>query len=284
MVESSFIPTSVVLDGLDEEWLTNPEASRYRSWYLRHVHGRSNICIMTMNTAEFQGTPPENQVGSLPFDLTSSFIDIAYSLRHEYDFMRVHLPSPDLQWLQRVLPWYKVPILRYLVQLRYAFVMYIDADAYFQQQELPLPSAIPSFFANPDKILFASKDPVFSVFNAGVMLFRPQHSAFLPLLQQWWEAPQKYEADGVYQKVCHAWTFPAEQGCLDALYNASDSAQLMEVGQEQWIYGDNQAISTTFVRHYAGFSHDARLQATNMQAAKDFADLIHKEIKALQHG
>lgn len=276
----------MILDGLDEDWLSTAEASRYRTWHLSHIPESSNTCIMTINTAEFQESPPRSQVKPLPLDVASSFVNIAYALRHKYDFMRVHMPSPEMDWLQRVLPWYKLPVLRHLAHLHYTYVVYMDADAWIQQPEMPLPSALPSFFANSDAVLFAPKDiPGYGVFNAGVMMFRTQHSAFLILIQQWWDAPQRYEDDTIYRNICHNRNFPAEQGCLTALYNSSDCARFMEVGQEQWIYVDSQATSETFIRHItSGYPPDDRIRGPNYQAARDFAYFVHMQIKALKHG
>lgn len=57
--------------------------------------------------------------------------------------------------MARVVPWYKIPVLRYLLAEEYEYVLYLDADAYVVRTELSLPLAVPTFYDNPTKAAFA---------------------------------------------------------------------------------------------------------------------------------
>ena len=70
---------------------------------------------------------------------------------------------------------------------------YLDADACSHQADLSLPEALPSFFANEDKLIFAPKDSAgWSSINAGTLLFGCRKGTCGPLLrliQVWWDLP-----------------------------------------------------------------------------------------------
>ena len=282
--EVKLVPTRDIFWSLDEEWANGNAAARLHSWHMHHV-SQSRTCIMTINTAQFQAPPPYRQLQDNPltYDVITSYINIGYALRHNYDFLRVYMPSPNQ--LTRDLAWYKIPVLRYLAHLHYRYIMYVDADAFVQQVELPLHHAIPAFFQDASKVFFASLDyPGYSLMNAGVMLFRAQNTAFLSLLDEWWDAPLVYADDEKYNSRCKESGWPAEQGCLEIfLANGSDTSNVIAVGQEQWIYKDGEATLPTFVRHVTSlFTDEERTQVATSQAACDFVHTINQALVARQ--
>lgn len=100
------------------------------------------------------------------------------------------------------------------------------------------------------------------------MGFRLQASGFQTLMNDWWEAPDK-DSSGICQYV--GW--PAEQGCWQQLYKASDA--LIEKGDEGWVVGQAER-APKFIHHTTSVvSTEVRARRANEQAVQTLADLVH---------
>ena len=267
--EVSLLPTTDIMTvgGLDEPWLRDEGMkSTLRSWRMLHpaAHG---ICLLTLNTEDFHDPYPRLWDYPFPYSVANTYTSIAYSLLHGYDFLRVRLPSS--QTMVRVAPWYKIPALVYLLAEGFGYVLYIDADAFVVSTWLTLPQAIPIFFDHPEKVAFAPKDnPKYGLMNCGTMVFRLQASGFEALMDEWWQAPNN-DTSG----ICHYRDWPAEQGCWQQLYEASDS--LIELGDEGWLK-EQAGTVPKFIHHVTSLNYlEVRMETANQQAAQTLADLVH---------
>lgn len=262
--------------GLEEKWVLDPEfQASLVTWRMIH-RKNSQFCVFTVHTSNFE-LPLQHQWSKpLPYNLANAFNSIGYCLKHGYDFWRVHLPGQVN--LDRALPWYKLPLISYLSKLQYDFIFYLDADAFVYRTDFTLPAAIPSFFLDPEKLIFAPVDhPDFSILNAGTLLFRSENTTLERLhglIQEWWDFPQsEYAITASKQGMarCHNTEFPAEQGCLDGLFKSSSSARYIAVGTEGYTH-----IRPAFIHHTTSFhSNDHRDSEANYQAARSFVDLLY---------
>ena len=198
MVSAEFSPTAEYFAGLEEDWVRDDGiTSGLHSWHLRHSK-RSDTCLLVMSTTQFQSSPPRSQVDPLPYDIASTYINLAYALRRGYDFFHVHMPAAGV--LQRVIPWYKIPVWKQFASHQKQYMLYIDMDA-------------------TSKELIAT---------------------------------------------------------------SSSHAKLIQVGKEQYIYGDDQATMPTFIRHITSpYGDELRTHVNNVVAAKAFTDLVHAELQRM---
>lgn len=254
----------LTVGGLNEEWMQDlNRKSGLRSWRLLHpaAHG---VCIMTLNTEDFHDPYPRLWDHPLPHGVANTYSSIAYALLHGYDFLRVRLPESGV--MERIAPWYKIPVLRYLLAENYNYVLYLDADAFVVRTELSLPQAVPAFFNHRRKVAFAPKDFT-SIMNCGTMVFRLQASGFGTLMDDWWQAPNN-DTSG----ECHYEGWPAEQGCWQQLFKKSDA--LIEKGDEGWLI-EQAENAPKFIHHVTSPSGtEVRTRRANEQAAQTLADLI----------
>lgn len=231
------------------------------SWRLQHTRS-SETCIFTINTNVFQelmlGGPLYDAV---PYDLANTYINIAYCLQHAYDFYRIHMPAEGTKLKEpRAIPWYKLPVLRYLLGAGYRYVFYLDADAYIHQADLSIPEALPSFFANEDKLMFAPRDSAgWSLLNADTLLFGCRKGTCDPLLHLihvWWDFPDNatytWKLGNHGKSLCDRVVWPAEQGCLGAIYTMTSMRQHIEMGSA-WTQPFH---ALSFVQHWTSASGD----------------------------
>ena len=269
--EVSVIPTVDVLKegGLEEEWMNDAAlTTSLHTWRMLHPADQS-ICIVSINTIEFQDPSQHLWDQPLSYDVANTYATIWYALRHGYDMMRVHMPPTDS--LSRFVAWYKIPVLRYLLQEEYEYVLFIDADAYIVQSELTLQQAVPAFFQLPDKVALAPKD-ISTSMSAGTMVFRLTAPHLPAFLDSWWHKPDVNANHTDYSGYCKLFEWPAEQGCLEELHHETD---WIEMGEEGWLIEQAES-SPKFIRHVTGPSGpEVRLRKANYHAAQSLTEVIH---------
>lgn len=77
-----------------------------------------------------------------------------YALIHGYDYRLVRAPNYDDRWGT----WVKVPVIREALK-KYDFVIFLDADAVFQQMHLPFEWLLSLWNIKPETLLAMAEDP-----------------------------------------------------------------------------------------------------------------------------
>ena len=120
--------------------------------------------------------------GTLPYWVSSVYINLLYAMRHQYDFLRVDLPE---QGLLRHSSWYKLQVIRVLLN-QYENVMYLDSDAFFLSQDRTVESLVQEFdLTGKRHLLLPENGLCCETANTGVMLWRRSPEAF-KILEDWW--------------------------------------------------------------------------------------------------
>lgn len=189
----SWLPTEELLDSLkgsntsddlrrtfnfDE---TEGNWTELQTLFLGHKHTKV-VVLMTDSRQLPQGGFAATIRGTLPYWVSSVYINLLYALRHQYDFMRVDLPS---QGLLRHSSWYKLQVIRVLLE-RYDNLVYLDSDAFFLSQDRTVGSLVAEFDLEGAKHLLLPENGLCcETANTGVMLWRRSPEAF-KILEDWW--------------------------------------------------------------------------------------------------
>ena len=142
--------------------------------------------------------------GTLPYWVSSVYINLLYALRHHYDFLRVELPE---RGLLRHSSWYKLQVIRVLLS-RYEYVMYLDSDAFFLSQDRTIGSLVAEFDLQGSKHLLLPENGLCcETANTGVMLWRNSPEA-MEILEDWWWVPSLPAAR--FAQISSAWLLQSE--------------------------------------------------------------------------
>ena len=189
----SWIPTETLLAELKDNNATEDLHLTFRfnssegDWSelqtLRLEHPGARVAVLMTDSRKLPtGGIAATARGVLPYWVSSVYINMLYSLRHQYDFIRVDLPD---QGMLRHSSWYKLQVIRVLLS-RYDYLMYLDSDAFFLSQDRTIDSLVAEFdLTGARHLLLPENGLCCETANTGVMLWRHSPEA-LQILQDWW--------------------------------------------------------------------------------------------------
>lgn len=176
-------------------------------------------------------------------------INEIYCRRHGYAQRIFEPPQPELRDDRNPI-WYKVKGVRELLP-SYDYVVFIDADAYFYDQDQRIEVLIEQYLNPPSLVLIGAdwRDRNFKWtdgVNTGAWIIANEPDSFR-LLDDWWNSVEKPGCEW------YRWTWPPEQLGLNSIL-PQYSSRISIV--PYYVLNGRDGL---FVRHLMGMSNDSRL-------------------------